>query len=176
MRRVESTTTTTTNTRHAVLLSSPLFFHSALPPSHARALIGFSSVPARSGPPQHGPADAAKSDLVAAGAALAPHAAVPAFIGGLRRGVELVSGIRQIRARRRRQQWWGPPWRPRCRSTSRSSSYPHGVSGEKGRGSEGKFHPFDAFVWFLCAKCSPCAGASWWCAAMGGRRRSRQGR
>ena len=65
---------------------------------------------ARSGPPQHGPAnaaDAASRDLVAVGAALTPHAAVPAFLGGLRRGVELVSGIRQIRARRRRQQWWG---------------------------------------------------------------------
>lgn len=134
MRRVESTTTT--NTGHAVVLSSPLFFHSALPPSHALALIGFGRGPARSGPLQHGPpgaADAASRDLVAAGAALAPHAAVPAFLGRLRRGVELVSRIRQIRARRRRQQWLGPPWRPTRRSTSLSSSSPLGVSGEKER-------------------------------------------
>jgi len=132
----EESTITTTNTKHAVVLSSPLFFHFRSS-TVARALIGFGRVSARSGPPQHGPAnaaDAASRDLVAVGAALTPHAAVPALLVGLRRGVELVSGIRQIRARRRRQQWWGPPWRPTPRSSSRSSSSPLGVSGEKGRG------------------------------------------
>uniref|UniRef100_A0A0A9EIB6 Uncharacterized protein n=1 Tax=Arundo donax TaxID=35708 RepID=A0A0A9EIB6_ARUDO len=132
-------------------LSLALSFRSAplSPPSPARTLIGFARAPARSGQPKHGPADdaaTASRDLVAAGAALAPLAAVPAFLGGLRRG-ELVSRIRQIRANRRRRQWWGPPWRPMRRSTSRSSSSPPSAS-----------------------------GASWWCRAMGGRRRSRRDR
>ncbi|XP_066337993.1 uncharacterized protein [Miscanthus floridulus] len=39
-------------------------------------------------------------------------------------GVELVSGIRQIRARRRRQQWWGPPWWQMRSLTSRSCRSP----------------------------------------------------
>jgi len=115
----------------------------------ARALVGFGRAPARSGPLQHGPVDAAAAsrDLVAAGAALALHAAVLAFLRRLRRGEELLSGIRQIRARRRRRQWRRTPWRPTRRSTSRSSSSPLGVS-----------------------------GASWLCPAMGGQRRSRPGR
>lgn len=64
-----------------------------------------------------------------------------------------MSGIRQIRASRRRWKWRGTPWRPTRRSTLRYSSSLLVVSGEEARGLEGKFHSFDAFVRFLCAKC-----------------------
>jgi len=51
------------------------------------AVRGFGCVPARTGPLQHGPADAAdvaSPVLVAVGAAMAPHASVQAFLGRLR--------------------------------------------------------------------------------------------
>jgi hypothetical protein len=63
------------------------------------AVRGFGCVPARTGPPQHGPADAADAAspvLVAAGAALAPHASVQAVPWEVAMGEELVSGIHQI--------------------------------------------------------------------------------
>jgi len=111
-----------------ILLSSstPLFPSS----TDACVLIGFGRVPARTGPLQYGPsdaADAASPVLCSCGSCIgAPRG---------RSGVpwEVVvgeAGIHQIRARRRRQQWWGPSWWSMCHLTSCSCRSPlHGMIG-----------------------------------------------
>jgi hypothetical protein len=166
-------------TSRGLSLSSPLFFHSALLP-HSTAqqahVIGFRSAWGRD-PGRRRSTHRPPRDLVAAGAALrgSPRlSGVSGAVGSGGGGERAVSAIHQIRRRRRRRhrrRRHGPQRAARLRALP---ALPTPLQVRK----PGKISHFRAvpLLWTKGGCLLACAGASWWCRAAGGRRRSRRGR